>query len=171
MNKSKIMLVIMIVSMLLFVVTIGLIISMSKIDKQNEDTTSLFTATVSGIDISDIGEKISAKIHIKEYKTSLQISTNISKYIEMDDVRDLKNGQTIFFRIENIKVEQMNIVEFINIVSLKTNTKDIFSLDEYNKYIYNSAHPTRIASIIIALLFLFTSLFCFLKIKRNMNTK
>lgn len=144
---------------------------MSEIDKLNENNTTLFTATVNRVDVIDSGDGIFAKIYVNEYDTCLQISTNICKYIEIDDICKLKNGQTIFFRIENIKVEQMNIVEFINVVSLKTNTKDIFSLDEYNKYIYNSAQPTRIASIIIALLFLFTSLFCFLKIKRNMNAK
>lgn len=167
MNKSKVKIVIMIVSMFLFAATVGLIISMSKIDKQTENTTTFYTATVSDIDITDTGEKIFAEIHTKEYNTSLQISTNISKNIKMDDIRDLKNGQTIFFRIENIKVEQVNKAEFINITSLRTDTKDIFSLEEYNKYIHDSAYPTRIASIVMALLFLFISLFCYLSIKRN----
>lgn len=162
MNKSKVKIVIMIVSMFLFAATVGLIISMSKIDKQTENTTTFYTATVSDIDITDTGEKIFAEIHTKEYSTSLQISTNISKNIKMDDIRDLKNGQTIFFRIENIKVEQMNKAEFINITSLRTDAKDIFSLEEYNKYIHDSAYPTRIASIVMALLFLFISLFCYL---------
>lgn len=167
MSKSKIKIVIMIVSMFLFVVTIGLIISMSKIDKHTEDTTTLCMATVSDVDIIDTGKRIFAEINIKEYDTSLQISTNISENIEINDIKDLKNGQTIVFRIENIKVAQMNEVEFINIVSLGTDTKEIFSLDEYNKYIHKSAYPTRIVGIVMAVLFLFISLFCYLKIKRN----
>lgn len=167
MKKSKIIIVIMIVSLLLFVATIGLIISMSEIDKQTEDTTTFYTATVISVDVTNTGENIFAEIHTKEYNTSLHISTNISKNIRMDDVRNLRNGQTIFFGIENIKIGQMNKAEFVNITSLKTDTKDIFSLEEYNKCIHNSAYPTRIASIVMASLFLSISLFCYLKIKRK----
>ena len=116
-----------------------------------------------------IGENIFAEIHTKEYNTSLHISTNISKNIRMDDVKNLSNGQTIFFGIENIKVQQMNKVEFVNITSLKTDTKDILSLEEYNRCIYNSAYPARIASIIMASLLFFISLFCYLKIKRKID--
>lgn len=169
MKKSKIKIVIMSVSLLFFVATIGLIISMSKIDKQTENTTTFYTATVIGVDVTNTGENIFAEIHTKEYNTSLHISANISKNIRMDDVRNLRNGQTIFFGIENIKVRQMNKVEFVNITSLKTETKDILSLEEYNKCIHNSVYPARIASIVMALLFLSISLFCYLKIKRNNN--
>lgn len=161
----------MIVSVLLFVVMIGLIISISEIDKQTESTTTLFTATVDGVDITDTGERVFAEIHTKEYDTSLFISANICENIKMDEIRDLKDGQTLFFRIENINVKQMNKVEFINIVSLETNTKDIFSIDEYNEIVSDSAYPARIASIVTALLFLFISLFCFLEIKRNTKKK
>lgn len=167
MKKSKIKTIIMIVSLLFFVATIGLIISMSEIDKQTEETTTSYIATVIGVDVINTGENIFAEIHTKEYSTSLHISTNISKSIRMDDVRNLRNGQTIFFRIENIKVPQMNNVEFVNITSLKTDTKDILSLEEYNKCIYHSSYPARIASIVMASLFLSISLFCYLKITRK----
>ena len=119
MKKSKIKIVIMIVSLLFFVATIGLMISMSKIDKQTEDTTAFYTATVIDVDVTNTGENVFAEIHTKEYNTSLYISTNIGKNIRMDDVSYLKNGQTIFFGIENIKVQQMNKVEFVNITSFK----------------------------------------------------
>ena len=130
MKKLKIETVITIVSLLFFVATIGLIISMSKIDKQTENTTTFYTATVTGVDVTNTGENIFAEIHTKEYKTSLHISSNISKNIRMDDVRNLRNGETIFFGIENTKAQQMNKVEFVNITSLKTDTKDILSLEE-----------------------------------------
>lgn len=171
MKKSKIKIVIMIVSLLFFVATIGLMISMSKIDKQTEDTTAFYTATVIDVDVTNTGENVFAEIHTKEYNTSLYISTNIGKNIRMDDVSYLKNGQTIFFGIENIKVQQMNKVEFVNITSLKTDTKDILSLEEYNKCIHNSVYPARIASIVMASLFLSISLFCCLKIKKNIIDK
>lgn len=166
MKKSKIISIIMIVSMLFFIATIGLTISMSKIDKQTENTTKFYTATVNSVDIVDTGGSVFAEIHTKEYDNSWHISTNISKNIKMDDVRNLRNGQTIYFRIENKKVEQINEVEFINITSLKTDTKNIFSLEDYNEYIRNSAYPAKTASIIVALLFLFIPIFCYFKTRK-----
>ena len=151
---------------MLFIITIGLIISMSKIDKLNEDNTTLFTATVKSVDVIDTGDEIFAKIYVNEYDTCLQISTNICKYIEIDDICKLKNGQTIFFRIENIKVKQVNKVDFLNIVSLKTNIQNIYSLGEYNNYICESAYPTRIISTTMALVFLFVSVLYFVKAKK-----
>ena len=168
MKKSAI--VVMIVSLLLFAATTGILISMSKIDKQTEDTTTFYTATVIGVDITNTGKNISAEIHTNEYNTSLLISVNISKNISMDDVRDLKKGQTIFFGIEKKKARQMNEVEFVNITALKTDTKEILSLEEYNTCIHDSAYPARIAGIVLASAFLFLSLFCYLKIKRNENS-
>ena len=164
MKKSKIKITVMIISLLLFVATIGLTISMSKIDKQTEDTTTLYTATVTDVNITNTQKNIFIEINTKEYNTALHISTNISKNIEIEDVKKLKNGQTIFFRIENTQVHQINEIEFVNITSLKTNTKDILSLEEYNKCIYNAARPARIASIVMASLFLSISMFCYLKI-------
>ncbi len=169
MKKSKIKIAIMIISLLLFVATIGLIISMSKIDKQTEDTTTLYTATVTDVNITNTQKNVFIEINTKEYNTSLHISTNISENIDIEDVKKLKKGQTIFFRIENTQVHQINEVEFVNITSLKTDTKDILSLEEYNKCIYNAARPARIASIVMASLFLFISLFCYLKIIRQSN--
>ena len=161
--------VIMLMSLLFFIAMIGVIIFMSRIDKQTEDTTALYTATVMGVDINNIGENVFAEIHTKEYSTSLYISTNIGQNIDIDDVRNLKNGQTIFFRIENVKVQQMNKVEFVNITALKTDTNDIFSLEDYNNCIYNSAYPARVASVIMASLFLSFSLLFYLKINKNKN--
>lgn len=126
MKKFQIERIVMIVSMLLFVATIGLIISMRKIDKQTEDTTMVYNATVMEADVANTGNAIFAEISTKEYRTLLYISTNLSKHVRMENVENLKAGQTIFFSIENKKVPQMNKVEFVNITSLKTETETIF---------------------------------------------
>ena len=65
----------------------------------------------------------------------------------------------------------MDKVDFINIVSLKTETKCVFSLEEYNVYIRNASYPARIASVVLALLFLSVSFWCFLSIKKSKTLK
>lgn len=151
--------------------TIGIIFSMIHIDDQTDNTTTYYSATVFKVEITNIKEDTFAEIYTKEYESNLRLSTNICENININDVRNLKNGQKIFFRIENLKSEQMNKVEFINIVSLKTEEKDIFTLDDYNNYISAAAYPTRIASIVVALLSLSVSIYCvFYKIIENQGT-
>lgn len=167
MQNSKIKTTIIVLSFLLFAGTVGIIISMHKIDKQTADSAALYTATVKSADIIDTEKNISAEIHTKEYDTSLYVSVNICKNINTDDIKNLKNGQKIFFRIENSKAKQMNKVDFLDIVSLKTDSKEIFSLEEYNRLIHKSAYPARIAGGIAALSFLLISLLTYLSGNKN----
>ena len=167
MKRLKIQLIIMIVSFVFFIGMIGLLILMRDIDRQTEETTSFYQATVTSVDIANTGSDISARIYTNEYDTYLLITTDIAPNINMDDVKDLKNGQTIFFGIEKIKAPDMNKVALIDITSLKTETKVIFSLEEYNQYMHDSLYPSRIAGAVVAALLLCLSIFCFLKIRRN----
>lgn len=171
MNRSNIKFIILIISIVFFIGTIGLITFMYQIDKQTEDTTTYYSATITTTRIINTGENVSAEIYTKEYSTSLYITTTISKNIDMNDIRELKKGQKIFFRIENIKSAQMNKVDFIDIVSLNTDAKDIFSLDEYNRYMNSFAYPTRIAGVVLALLFMAISLFCIFLIRRKQGAR
>ena len=159
--------IVLILSILSFSVTMGLTIFMSKIDQQTESSTTLYTATVNYVDVESTGKYVFTEIHINEYDTYLLITTSISKRIATDQIKALKKGQVIVFRIENIKVEQMNEVEFINIVSLKTASNNILSLDEYNNYMNSAAYPARVASIVLSLAFLLLSIFCCLRIRKQ----
>lgn len=167
MNKLNTKKVIMIISMFLFIVTSGLIITMSKIDKQTEMTTTLYTAKVSRIEIIGTDENMYCEIHTQEYDTTLHISTNIIKNVNEDFLKTIKEGQMISFRIENAKVEQMNKVRFINIVSLKTDTREVFSLEDYNRYINKALLPTRITGVIFLLIFLTTSVCSYIRVRKK----
>lgn len=168
MNKTK---TIMIASLILFLVSIGLIISMNEIDKQTTDTTTFYTATVSNVDITDTGKNISAVIKTQEYDTDLHISVSICKNINMDDVRALKNGQTIYFTVEKIRAAQMNEVIFLPITSLETNTEEIFSLDDYNNYMQTAAYTPRNTAIILAAGCVIVAVYSFIKIRKDKKTQ
>lgn len=174
MKKSKTKIVVWIVSMLFCVGTIGLLISMINVDKQSESITTFLSATVDAIKITDTGSKIYVEIHTKEYHAVLLISTIITQNIDLNDIHNLHNGQKIFFRVENSKIGQMNNtadqtnnVNLINIVSLQTETKDIFSIEEYNQYIKIAAYPARMAGVAMALLFLSISIINFISIMKQ----
>lgn len=165
--KKKYAIIILIISAVFLFGTVGILVSMTQIDKKTENNTTYYSATVSKVQVTDTGRGSYIEIQIEEYKSNLQISTNVSKNMNIDDIRDLQSGQKIFFRIENVKNNQMYQVEFVNIVSLKTEDKDIFTLDDYNNYIRKSAYPARTAGLIIALLLLLAVVLSILSIKRK----
>lgn len=163
MNKAKRNIVFMILFLFLFLVIIGLLIVSDVIDKQTDDTTTLYTATVSRVDVTDTGNAVSVDIYTREYNTSLYLTPTVCEYIKTEDLRDLNAEETIFFRIENMKVKQMNEVGFLDIVSLKTDKKEIFTLEQYNQYMRDTACPTRITGFLFAFVFLGMSLHCYWK--------
>ena len=167
MKRLNIKVIMLVMSVIFFIGLIGLIIIMNQAYKQSEDTTTYYSATVSYVNVTDTGESIYAQIYTEEYETVLEILPNICKNINMDDVKNLKIGQRIFFRIQSIKSNQMNEVLFVDIVSLRTESKDIFSLDEYNSYTKNSTYHPRIAAVMMATFFLTIALICFFSIKRK----
>ncbi len=66
----------------------------------------------------------------------------------------MERGQKIFFRVTNEKTHHINKSKFVDIVSLRTETEEFFSLQDYNKYMKESLKHTRIAGLISALIFL-----------------
>ena len=116
MKRLNIKAIMLVMSVILSIGSIGLVIMMSQSYRQTEDTTTYYSATVSYVNATDTGESTYAEIYTEEYETVLEILPNICKNINMDDVKNLKIGQRIFFRIQSIKSNQMNEVFFVDIV-------------------------------------------------------
>lgn len=170
MRKIKKTVITLVFSIIFFIGTIGILIWMIPVDKQTENITVFYSGTVSKIQVTHTGEDTYVQISTAEYDTSLYLLPIICKNINVDDVSCLQKGQKIFFRIENFKAYQMNEeVEFINIVSLSTEEKDIFTLDDYNNYIRKSANSARIAAIAVVVLLLLVTVFCAFSIRHKIK--
>ena len=112
MKRLNIKAIMLVVSVIFSIGSIGLVIMMCQSYRQTEDTTTYYSATVSNINVTHTGERTYAAIYTEEYETVLEILPNICKNINMDDVKNLKIGQRIFFRIQSIRSNQMNEVFF-----------------------------------------------------------
>lgn len=88
-NTNKIAVIIF---SLIFVVSTGLLISMGGIDRQSEDNTVLFTATVKNTGIMDTGENISVEINTEEFKAGLYLQQSICNEMGVEDIEALKIG-------------------------------------------------------------------------------
>ncbi len=165
MKHAKTTAIIMAVSMVLCVGTLCLAVMIRNNATLAEENTTLCFATVHSVEITDMGEGVFAEIYTKEYDNPLYLSTNIGEYLPMEVVQSLKNGQSLWFRVENAHDSQIDAVDFIPIVSLKTDEKEIFSLADYNTYMRHSTRPVQIASVVMALLFLLISVVCWTRIR------
>jgi len=157
MKKGKILTAIF---SLLFVGMLGILFIISDADNQTEQNTKSFAATVSEIQVTNIGDGRYIDVFTEEHKTSLFISSELSKEI---DISDLQKGEKIVFRIANKKASLFDQVAFIDIVSLESEHKTYISLSDYNAHTKSSIAPARIAATVLAVVFLSVAVYLFVK--------
>ena len=155
----------LVISIIFFVGFLVIFLAVISDYKQSNETTTLYTATVSRVDIADTGTQLFVNIYTNEFDNYFSISSNITKNISIDSIEEIKNGQKIYFRIKNTIVKDIDKVIFLPINSLSTETKNIFSLEDYNKYLQKESYPARIVCIIMAIIFLGIAILSYIKIR------
>lgn len=161
MRKRGILIFIAVFSAIEFLGLTATAFIVSRVDKQSENTTKCYVATVSEVQIDDNGKGRSARIIINEYRNDLILFSMVCTDNVVSDINRLENGQKIYFRIENRYAELINKGEIMPIVSLETETDSIFSLEEYNELIKGTVFPTKVTAVIVTLVFLSISVLCF----------
>ena len=128
-------------------------------DKQTLQTTFEFTATVTGVSVEH-----GVTIHTEEYGGAVQFYPNIEKYLNLSEITSLKKGQTITFRLENSQLKRFADVGYGAVVALKTEEKEILSLEEYNQHQHEILLPQRITTLVAAIIFLLLTIYFLLKL-------
>jgi len=147
--------------LLFFFCTVGVLLMTIDVGEQTEEDTEEFTATVSEIRTTDMGNEGYIDIFTDEYDTSLYISAKLSKEA---DISDLTKGDKIVFRVEDSKASMLGQVAFVDIVSLANEHKTYISLSDYNAHTQAAMVPVRISAIVFAIVFLTLAL---ILIKKN----
>jgi hypothetical protein len=167
MKNRKVLIVIIAMSLICFIGISGNLIIMTDFDKNTDENTVMFSATVSEITINDTGEQINAEIMTNEYSTALWISGTVCENINIDDIRDINKNQAIRFRMAESKANQIDYADFLDIISLETESKVLFSLEDSNEFFYKTALPARIVSIVADVAILAIVVFCIVSLRRN----
>ena len=147
-----------VVCVLFMVGSIGLFVIIDSLDNQSKKNTTELSGTVKKVEFINTEKELHYLIYIEERELILNVSTNISKKINGKLINDLQKGDIVFFRVENEYLSKSD-ASFINIVSLKTNNNEVYSLSDYNQHISKSVKKVRIVPIV---LFVFFSI-CLLK--------
>lgn len=154
-----------ILSAIFFIGSVGLFFSSSSIANMTEDNTTEYFATIESLNIIEHDNESFVEIYTEEYFTMLYISESICKEIS---VSELKTGDKIAFRIDNDVTKLFNKdIKFCNIVSLMTSSDTIFTLNDYNSIMKITLVPGKIASIVLAIIFLLCFLGCIYNYKKN----
>lgn len=154
--KSKKLLIIMLsLSFLIFIAGVSSLIAILDTNKNLSETdTTEFFATAMKVEIEGSGSGAYGTIYTEEYGGKLKIR-NINQIQKKNELLNLKSGQTVYFRIENGWLNQFEIMEFVYIVSLRTEKNELLSLNVYNQHLEAQRTTGMIVSILICAISLF----------------
>lgn len=133
------------------------IVAKVTVSDYSETNTTEFAATVKDVE-GDI-------LYTKEYGAELYLLAD-SEYIDWDEFRSLQSGQNVYFRIENVWLKQFETMDFCHIVSLRTDEKEIFSLDMANKCRGGERKNDDIIGIVFGTAFLAIMVYCIVQFVR-----
>jgi len=164
MKRKNLAVVALIFSLLFFFGAVAGLIVASTVEKISEKNTTEYTATVINAKTEKSETSEYGEIYTEEYGTKLLVPLS-KELVDKDDFTNIQAGQTIFFRIDNVWVEQFEQVDFIYIFSLKTAEKELLSLGSYAEYREHRNFWVRVVDIIVIPIFLLISIHCILLLK------
>ena len=160
--KQKIFtIVILIMSLWLILGGIAGLTVMTNIEKPSDDNTIEFMATVKNVEIRVLNSSKDGVVRTEEYSTILVVP-NVEKTVDINDFNNLQSGQTIFFKIDNIWADQFEEMMGCQIVSLRTEKKEILTLNSYNEYKGRREFRAVLTVIIFCPILLLISIHCIL---------
>lgn len=137
--------IILAVFVFLFIAVTSLNFYLPSVYSLTQNDVKDYSAVIDRVSIDGTGE-----IFTDEFSLPLYISSGVIKKIGTQKINDLKNGEKIYFEAE--KDARTDNEVSIYIVSLKTDDEIIFSLNDYNEALKESAKPAKIAGIILDIL-------------------
>ena len=150
--------------LLLFFGMIGLYIMISAVDQQSEANTVEYTDTVAAVDVTQTENDVHLEI-VTESNRRLIVQTSVANHLDRNEIQALQPGEQIFYRIEKIVQQTFEEAGMANIVALRTEDQEFFSLDDYNQYIRGPLGQAKIACLVVAAVFFLVCLYCVLRIK------
>lgn len=129
----------------------------------SEANTTEFAATV----VSVSTEREHVIIYTEEFGDRLT-TFGIRDLYDISDFTNLENGQTVFFRLENIWAERFKeLLLPFPIVSLRTEEVEIVSLSSFNEHRANMHTWVTVAGIVFFLFFLLLAIYFALRLKKD----
>lgn len=143
--KKTIMIAIAIIFSISMIINL---INLNNDELLSDSNTMELSATVTRVEILESSYEKTFVIHTKEYGDKIRLHLK-SDFAESDDIANIGKGETIYFRVKNIWAEKLDSLSFFEIVSLKSEKKEIISVDEQNEEILSQRQQATITSVIM----------------------
>lgn len=165
MNKKKLTILLFTISLLMCIAMIAVTVSINERERISVSNSTEFKGTVVSTKIGEDNNDLLGEIQIEELDTVLCV--NWIKTMDVTEIfSELRDGETIYYRIENGWLKKLDSMQFVYIVSLKTENENIFSIDDYNSIYGRARSRIRIATSIIAIGCAGICIYCIFQLKK-----
>ena len=154
------------------VATAYLIFQMNWNAESTEENTTEFSAVVNDVQKQNVRDCV---LSSTQSDNVLRLTLDDVKTITgLDATQILKNGETVYFRIQNKWIPQgpqAVSLPFVPIVSLRTETQDIMTLEEYNNWERASRMTTTYAATAVCVMSVIAIVTCTVFLIRRKKEK
>lgn len=162
-NKQNKYIVILISSFVLFFGMCGNLMNIITYGNITLNNTTEFTATVKDVLIQRSGDEEGIILITEEYGDKLRVF-QYQRFSRTEDFMNIEEGEKISFRIQNDWLESFEEIPFINIVQLRTETREVFSFVNYANPTGADFNLAVVAAIFVCFAFLGVVVFCIYKL-------
>ena len=160
------------IAIFVLVASAYLIVQMNWNAESTEENTTEFSAVVNDVQKQNVRDCV---LSSTQSDNMLRLTLDDVKTITgLDATRILKNGETVYFRVQNKWIPQDPQavgLPFVPIVSLRTETQDIMTLEEYNAWARASRMTTTYAVIAVCTMLVIIIVTCTVFLIRRKKEK
>lgn len=165
-NKRSKYIVVLVVSCVFFFSICANLVTVIVYGNITLNNTTEFSATVKNVLVRGSGDNESIIIVTEEYGDKLNVFQPYN-FAEKEVFLSIEEGEKITFRIEDSWLESFEEQPFINIVQLRTETSEIFSLVNYANYTESEFNYSVAGAKLICIAFFGIVVFCVYKLYKT----
>lgn len=146
---------------------VGLLLILSSTDRQTQENTTECVASIKDVEISVTERDLFLNMLCNEYSCYLNISTVVSDNIDINNIYALQTGDTIYFRVNNHSLDKLETTATVNVVSLRTDKQQLFSLSNYNDFMHSHVLYAKFALVFVVVVLSIIIVVLIVKLRRK----
>jgi len=159
-----------VILILLLALTGSIVFSLIGMDVSEKNTTEL-KSVVTEITKSEMESIIAYEIRVKDFDATLCIPKEIVESKGFNVVDSIKVGDTITYRMENMRLKSAKKGELISMASLSIKDEVLYSIDDYNvfnvHYLEKFQDSKNVMHIILAIALVYNVIVLSIQVRRN----
>lgn len=123
--------IVKVILLMLLISNIGIMLLLYLGQAVKETNTISYYGTIKSVNVTELNNGIDIRIYTNEYNGPVFVSSSITKYIDINELKELEKKEYIYFKVDRNKYNPEDSL-FVEAVELATEEKSIFTLEDYN---------------------------------------